>query len=365
VFPERKIPEVFWYEDGLPCSLAYRDGKAPLVFLVAGTGARYDSPRMVQLQKLLHQAGFHVVAITSPTHMDFVVNAASGLPGDSLDDARDLYRVMERAYEKVRKRVEVSSVALAGYSLGAFNAAFVARLDESERRLGFRKVLLVNPPVDLYSAVSALDRLLVDNIPGGPDGFDAWLRSALARLIALRGELARTELTGDVLYQAYKRLTPDEPTLAAVIGLVFRMTAAHMLFTADVMNGGGYIVPRNAGLDSSTSLARFATVAYRTRFSDYFEECLLPDRQRREPGLTREALLDRLSLRGLEPYLRAADKIGLVHNEDDLILAPGEIEYLQGVFGARARVFPTGGHMGNTFHPDVVRAMLDLLGTGK
>jgi hypothetical protein len=68
-----------------------------------------------------------------------------------------------------------------------------------------------------------------------------------------------------------------------------------------------------------------------------------------------------MSLRSLEPYLRSAGKVGLVHNEDDIILAPGEIEYLQALFGARAQVFPTGGHMGNTFHPEVVRAMLDLL----
>jgi pimeloyl-ACP methyl ester carboxylesterase len=339
VFPERKIPEVFWYEEGLVCSLAYQERRAPLVFLVPGAGSRYDSPIMVKFQKLLHQAGFHVVALSSPIHMDFVVNASS-----------------------VRARIEVSSIALVGYSLGAFNAAFVSRLDDEQRRLNFRKVLLVNPPVDLYGSVSALDRLLVENIPGGQDGFDAWLRVALARLVALRSELGHTALSGDFLYEAYKRVEPKEQDLAAVIGLVFRMSAADMIFTADVMNGGGYIVPKNAQLTNSTSLTRFAMVAYRTRFTDYFDEWFFPDRQRREPGLTREALLARLSLRSLEPYLKTADKIGLIHNEDDVILAPGEIEYLQAVFGARARIFPTGGHMGNAFHPEVVRAMLDLLG---
>jgi hypothetical protein len=225
-------------------------------------------------------------------------------------------------------------------------------------------VLLLNPPLDLYASASALDRLLMENIPGGADGLDAWLRTVIGRLLAISGELGRADFSGDVVYEAYKRLSPDEETLAALIGLVFRMTAAHMIFTADVMNGGGYIVPKNARLTSTTSLTRYAMVAYRTRFSDYFEEYFLPERQRREPGLTREALLDRLSLRTLEPYIKTADKIGLVHNEDDVILGPGEIEYLQAVFGARARVFPTGGHMGNAFHPEVVRAVLEVLGAG-
>ena len=361
VFPERKIPEVFWYENGLICSLAYQDRKAPLIFLVAGAGSGYNSPRMVKLQKLFHQAGFHVISITSPTHMNFVVNASAGLPGDSMGDAQDLYRVMGLAHEKVRARVEVSSFALAGYSLGAFNAAFVSKLDDEQRRFNFRKVLLINPPVDLYNSVSALDRLLVENIPGGMDHFEVWFRSILVRLIAVARDLGQAQLSGEFLYEAYKRNPPNEETLAALIGLVFRMGAAHMIFTADVMNGGGYIVPKHARLTGFTSLTRFALVSYRTRFEDYFDEYFFPDRQQREPTLTRQALLDRLSLRSLDPYLRAAEKIGLIHNEDDIILAPGEIEYLQGVFGARARVFPTGGHMGNTFHPDVVRAMLDLL----
>jgi hypothetical protein len=210
VFPDREIPDVFWYEDGLVCSLAYQDRSAPLVFLVAGTGSRYNSPKMLKLQKVLHQAGFHVIALSSPIHMDFIVNAATGLPGDSQRDAEDLYRVMELAYETVRGTIDVSSFALAGYSLGAFNAAFVARLDEEKRRFDFRRVLLVNPPVDLYGAVDALDRLLVQNVPGGMEALEPWVRSVLATVGAAARELGYSEMSGEVLYQAYKRLPQKE-----------------------------------------------------------------------------------------------------------------------------------------------------------
>ncbi|RNC68266.1 MAG: alpha/beta hydrolase [Desulfuromonadales bacterium] len=361
VFPKREIPDVFWYEDGLTCSLAYQDHKAPLIFVVAGTGSRYNTPRMVKLQKALHQGGFHVITITSPTHMDFVVNASEGLPGDSLDDAKDLYRVMEMAYEKVREKIEVSSFALTGYSLGAFNAAHIAKLDDEKKRFNFSKVLLINPPVSLYDSVTALDQLLVENIPGGLGKFDLWFKSVLAKLASVTKEMGHTELSGDFIYNAYKRLPPQEENLAALIGLAFRMSSANMIFTADVMNGGGYIVPKNARLNNSTSLTRYAMVSYRTRFVDYFNEYFLPYSQKRDPYLTRQGLMDRLSLKSIEPYLKSTGKIGLIHNEDDIILMPGEIEYLQGVFGNRARVFPTGGHMGNMFHPDIVRSMINFL----
>jgi pimeloyl-ACP methyl ester carboxylesterase len=364
VFPERQIPEVFWYEDGLVCSLAYQDHPAPLVFVIGGTATRYNSPTTVKLQKLLYQAGFHVIAITSPSHMDFVVNAAADLPGDSLGDARDLYRVMRLAYEQVRKKIDVSSFALTGYSLGAFNAAFLAQLDAEEKQFNFTRVLLINPPVNLYTSVSVLDQLLVDNIPGGMDKLDDWFRSVLGHVLAVSRQMGRTEMSGDFLYNVYASLPSGQQNYQALIGLAFRLSAAHMIFTADVMNGGGYIIPTQARLTNSTSLTRYAMVAYQTRFVDYFNDVLLPHLQKEEPGLTRQALLERLSLRRLESYLRGAGTVGLVHNADDIILAPGEIHYLEGVFGARARVFPTGGHLGNVFHPEVARAIVGFL-TGK
>ncbi|MDD2320116.1 MAG: alpha/beta fold hydrolase [Geobacteraceae bacterium] len=362
--PSREIPGVFWYEDGLVCTLTYQDHQAPLVFLIAGTGSSHNSPRMVKLQKVLYQGGFHVISITSPSHMDFVVNASAGLPGDSYDDARDLYRVMELAYEKVRGTIDVSDFLLSGYSLGAFNAAFVAKLDEQQKRFNFRRVLLLNPPVSLYDSVSTLDLLLVENIPGGMEKFDQWFRDALVKLASVTEEMGHTELSGDFLYKAYKRLSPSEENLAALIGLSFRMSSANMIFSADVMNGGGYIVPKNLRLTASSPLTRYAVVSYRTRFEDYFNEYLFPYCQKREPHLTRQDLLDRLDLHAIESYLSNSGKIGLIHNEDDIILLPGQIDYLQGLFGDRARIFPTGGHMGNMLHPEVVSFMIGFL-TGK
>ena len=364
IFPHRKVPPVFWYEHGLVCSLAYQEHRAPLVFVVAGAGARFDSPNVVKLQKVLYQAGFHVLALSSPSHMDFVVNASADLPGDPLGDARDIYRVMRLAYAVVRQHIDVSSFALTGYSLGAFNAAFIAKLDADEHQFNFFRVLLINPPVNLYEAVSVIDQLLVGNIPGGVEHFDAWLRGMLEQLVGATSQMGRAELSGDVIYNVYKRLPHDERNLKAVIGLSYRLSAANMIFTADVMNGGGYIIPTDARLTATTSLTRYAMVALRTRFVDYFEDVLLPHLQRTDPALTRDRLLDRMSLRSLEPYLEGASTVGLIHNADDITLAPGEIGYLERVFGRRAHVFPTGGHVGNLFHPMVVQTITEFL-TGK
>ena len=117
--PERIIPEVFWYSDGLTCSLIAQNHRAPLVFVIAGTGARYNSPKMQILQKQLYQAGFHVLSISSPTSVDFIIHASSSsVPGHLAADANDLYQVMQLAWQRTKNRLEVSDFLLTGYSLG-------------------------------------------------------------------------------------------------------------------------------------------------------------------------------------------------------------------------------------------------------
>ena len=71
-------------------------------------------------------------------------------------------------------------------------------------------------------------------------------------------------------------------------------------------------------------------------------------------------MIKMLSLKSIEPYLKSANKIGLMGNEDDIILAPGEIGYLEQVFGNRAKIFPTGGHCGNMNHQDAVDFMVNF-----
>ena len=142
------------------------------------------------------------------------------------------------------------------------------------------------------------------------------------------------------------------------------MSSANMVFTVDVMNGGGYILPKGTKLTATSSLSEYAMTSYHTSFVDYFDELFLPYYQAKEPGLTKATLIRRASLYDIEQYLRDNKKIGLMHNEDDVIMVAGEVDYLKNIFRDRAKIFPAGGHCGNMVHPDVTRFMTNFL-TGK
>lgn len=76
--PERafELPDNFWAVKKLTYRIATQDKAAPLIFLIAGTGARYDSSLNEYLKKLYYKAGYHVVQLSSPTSFDFI-SAAS------------------------------------------------------------------------------------------------------------------------------------------------------------------------------------------------------------------------------------------------------------------------------------------------
>ncbi len=367
VYPDRPIPEVLWFHPSYRASLARQPGRAPLVFVIAGTGAGHDTSYMRTLEQIFYAAGFHVLSLSSPSHPNFIVTAAeTSVPGYIEQDVEDLYRIMRIAYERVRPDIEIESVNLAGYSLGGWQAAFVAQRDAEDGVFGFRRTLLINPPVDLYRSMNRLEALLEDNIPGGIDGVPAFMRRVFDAVSRLFEGGARLSFDEDFLYQAYRALEPTDQDLAALIGISFRLASANMAFSSDAIVRTGYLVQPDAVLTSQTPLTRYFRASLRQSFEDYLREMLIPFERRRDPDLTQEAIIAASTLKRIEPFLANAPNVGLVTAADDIILDPGDISYLREVFGDRAAIFPHGGHCGNFQHPHVVAAIGGfLIGEGE
>lgn len=360
VFPDRALPDVLWYGENMRYSLVSQEKPAPLIFVIAGTGAGYNSEKMQVLQQAFFQAGFHVLSLSSPTHPDFIVSASrTGIPGHLLEDSQDLYRVMRLAWLEIQHEIKVTEFYLTGYSLGAAHAAFVSQLDGEQEDFHFTKVLLINPPVSLYTSTSILDDMLANNIPGVADNFSEFFDRAFQAFseVYRRGDFVN--FSGDFLYTAYHNRQPDDEVLAALIGTSFRLSSANMIFTSDVFTNSGYIKPKNLVLSTSDSLTDYYKVSARVTFLDYFREMFYPFFKIRYPGLTEQMLIENLSIASLEDYLKHSAKIGLLHNADDIILGDGELDYLLSVFGPRAKIYPRGGHCGNLAHHTTLAYIVD------
>jgi len=367
MFEGRNVPGVLWNMDRLYYSYQRQKGPAPLIFLIAGTGASFKSSKMMVMQKAFYQAGFHVISLSSPTHPNFVVaGSASSVPGDLQEDSADLYRVMQAIWKKLKGKMEVTEFYLSGYSLGAAQSAFVARIDEQEKVFNFSKVLLINPPVSLYNSVVILDDLLRDNIPGGPDHFGEFYQRMINAFGQAYAHGDKVEFNDQFLYETYEYHKPVTDTpLKALIGISFRISCENMAFASDVMTKSGYVVSKDLELGRFAHITPYAKVLSRLTFLDYFDGIFMPHFRAVNPGLTETEMIQQLSLRSIEDYLRHSEKFGLITNEDDIILLPGEIDYLRALFGSRATIYPHGGHCGNMAYPDNVAAMVGFFQNNK
>ena len=362
LIPNLNKPDIFFYDDGLRYTLAYQKKKAPLIFLIAGTGSSYRAPKLVAMMKALYEAGYHVITLSSPTHPNFIINASrSHIPGDLTDDAADLYRVMEAAWKQVKGDIEVSGFFLSGYSLGATQAAFVAKLDDERKVFNFTRVLLINPAVSLYDSVTRIEELLT-HIPGGPKKIGVFFNRMLNKFVEFYREGDFVEVNDEFLYEVYKADLVNQAEAGGLIGLTFRINSAGMIFASDVMTNGGYIVPKNLVLANTDPVDDYFRVGVNLSFLEYFDEYFYPYFRGKRPGLTKETLIQAQSLKSIERYLMSNPKFGVMTNENDFILSSVDREYLRQLFGKQTKIYPRGGHLGNLEYRDNMAYMTDFVG---
>jgi hypothetical protein len=362
IFPDRTLPGVIAYNrEMLYTAALQKSSAAPVMFLIAGTGAPHNAAKNLLMARAFYQQGYHVVALSSPTYPNFIASASStGVPGHARRDAEDLYRAMQMAWEDVRGRSTATGFNLAGYSLGGFNAAFVAELDSRRRVFDFERVLLLNPPVSLYSSISLLDRM-IENIPGGEDNFPAFFDKVLEVFTDVYSRYEDEVTFGsEFLTRVFNAYQPRDEELAALIGLTFRLSSGSMIFTSDVITDFGFIKPKGYEIGRYENIERFRQVAYRVGFTDYFHDFFFPFYAPEHPGLDRDGFIAAMSLNSISQYLAGAAHVEVVHNEDDIILAPGEIDFFREVFGSRAMIYPAGGHLGNMAYRENVEYMVEV-----
>ncbi len=366
IFPDRDIPDGYWYEHGLRYGQLLQSDPAPLIYVISGTGGDHKGAKMHALARMFYSAGFHVVLLPSPTHQNFIINASSDFLGERpRESAKDLYRVMQKIDKEVSKEAEITSRMLTGYSLGAMDAAFTAKLDDQEHAMNFERVLLINPPYDLNSSTRLIDRMLYVDLPNGIDDANRFIERLMARLGAENQSGEALDFENErLLLDAYEQDKLSADNFATTIGLSFRLSSANMVFASDVMSRRGYIFPKDAEFTSQTHLDTVMGIALRTSFVDYadafYNEQLLTVRQ----GSTKEQLAHEDTLGYLDEYIRNNPKFGLITNQDDVILAPGDIEKLASLFGEQAHIFSNGGHLGNMTHPAVAYAIVHFMKEG-
>ena len=362
---KKDIPDVFWYASKFKFSFSkQKNKKAPLIFVLAGTGSDYNTTRVKFMQRIFHDAGYHTIAISSQMSQQFMISASSNsVPGLLLEDNKDIYKAMRLAYNKIKDQVEVTDFYIMGYSLGGSNAAVLSYIDEKEKVFNFKRVFMVNPPVDLYNSAVKLDKYL-DNYTGGKTkGIEKLLNTTLAKVKGgLTSEYAN--IGADTIYNIVKGDILSDAEKEAYIGLAFRLASTDLNFISDFMTRS-YVYTKNPEkVNKYTNMKEYLKAVNFATFEDYVNKIGFPYYKKHNKDYSIEDLKREASLKVIEDYLRTSPKIAAVTNADELILNEKDFAFLKDVFKDRLVIYPKGGHCGNMFYKENVDVMLKFLNEG-
>jgi ABC-type transporter lipoprotein component MlaA len=353
-------------------SLWLQPEPAPLVFLLPGIGAHRRGTTTVAMAELAFAQGFSVAALSSAFHPEVQLTALrSPYPGYTPHDAEDLAAALEAIHAQLAEchPGRVTGASLLGLSLGALEALHIAAGSAAGAdapaaagsdgcgspgsagprpgALRFERIVAVSPPVDVASAARRFDEY-----------FDAPLRWPEAERDARVLELGKKAVVLATRGLGDARLPFDRIESQFLIGLNSRDVVHNALVAIRRRTGRGLAFQPADDPERGPLLEE----VNRSSFSAYVEQVVLPPLRAGAPEPTTiDTLLARAGLREIGPALARDPRVRVVANADDFLLAPEQLRWLRETLGERVTLFPSGGHLGNLWAPDVQAAIAAAL----
>jgi len=359
------VPPILWFDAKLRVWLSAQDKPAPLAVVISGTGSDGNTKTISTLRAALYGAGYHVLTMPSPTFPGFIVAASStGVAGDLEQDGHDLYAAMQEIIAHLPRKVRITDIDLVGYSLGGAHAAIVKSIDATEHKLKIHRVVMINPPVSLFSSVGRLDRLFAASIGPGDQAVELLYRRLYAQIANLYRASDRLELDENFLLSAGAATLKTDAEFSAAIALTFRLQLVDMFFIGDLYAKTGVVTDPAHPPKVSDSLEGIQRDLRAKPFADYFTRVFAPYYLKRRPDATSASLIASNRLDIITDALHGDGDYYAQSTSNDLILNKRELSWLQETLGPRIIVYDHGGHLGEVGDRAQVADMLDMLSGG-
>ena len=348
----------------LPYSYRLQPGPAPIVYLLPGLGSHRLDGSSLALAEMAWDRGFSVAIVSSAMSWEFIAHGANApLPGYTPADVEDVHFALDAMQRDLEARHpgRLEQRVLMGYSLGAYHALFIAAAERAGSPLvGFDRYVTLDAPVQLLTGMRKADSFYEAQRAFPPAEREARVRDILWRTIEMvQGERGRA---GD-----FSRMSPaTEPSgqlrprgplpfsdLEAkyLVGLDFRLALVDVLSSIEDRNDFGVLKTERGFLRRESSYVEMASYS----FEGYVYAFVLPyfhEQLDRVSGM--DDLIAQSDLRSVEDALRDNPKIRHFANRNDFLTTSEDVAWLTATLGAeQVRLFPTGGHLGNLYKPEV------------
>ena len=352
----------------LPYSYRMQPGRAPMVFLVPGLSAHRLGNSSLALAEMAYSRGFSVAIVSSTLNFEFIERGSSvPVPGHAPVDAHDVHVALDGISRDLGERYpnRIGEHIYLGYSLGAFHGFFIAAEEKQNPATGlvrFDRYVLLDPPVRLVYGMERLDSFNDVLLSVPPAERDAEIRRILLQAVVAGAKLQTTPNRGaytrvDAVDLRHSTLTPEvempftNTEAKYLIGLAFRRALQSVLWTSQEREDQGVLLTERRPLQRLPAYEEIGDYS----FTMYMYGFVLPYyRDRLGTVASAEDLLAQNDLRAIAEPLRGNPKLRVFANKNDFLTSDEDVEWLTVVVGPeRTRFFPTGGHVGNLYKPEV------------
>ncbi len=336
----------------LVCKLWMRPVKAPLLFILPGFGAHYQASGPNSMAQLFFNAGYSVALFSSAVNWEFYQAASrSKAPGLPATDAMDVRKAITVAIAAIKSSYpgKVSSLYLAGYSLGALHVLFVVSQEKKvKNKIGIAGYLAVHPPVNTFKAMKKLDELM--------SPWRTWPKNksllhlqkgAAAYLALLKHGLPKN---GEI------QLSAKEAEIT--IAMAYRIALRDLMLAIKASGNDMGLIKTPYGFTKNKLYKELNAIS----FEEYTDKFAKKAAELRLKTKLSVATLGKISNLGfLEKELASARNVSVITAQDDFLLSKADLQWLANTFKDRCVVFDHGGHMGELYTPEARKAMIDAL----
>lgn len=362
ILPDRNDIYLLQGKGKLRVRFYQQDGPAPLIFIIPGLGSSAYAGSARYIAEFLVEQGFHALILPSPFNWNFTLAASiSGFPGFTPADSKDLYSAMGIVLNDIiaRYHPKIGKIGLLGFSNGALNAAFLSKLDSEQKKIGFKTTLLINPPVDLLEGIRKVDQMA----RLGKEWTDEQRKYIEAYAFGVVTDALKKDIDEpDYFADWNRRLRLTEKQMKYLIGGELQSAVGDTLYLMSLIQP---LPPLETPISWGNRSGRLRK-ARSYGLMDYLEIFLIPRLiQLSDKQMNLERLNVQTSLKGVARFLKNNKTVFLLHNRDDFLVSSEDLDYLEALFGERAKIYPDGGHLGNLWYPqnqkDIVNVFRPLL----
>ena len=341
-----------------------KDKKAPLVIIYPSIGEGAGTHHSIVFAKMFYDAGYSVIMQGSHFHWEFVKSMPDGyFPGLPIVDSEHVQDVTHKIINFLSKKYECEfgEKTILGTSFGAMAALFIGDRETSNALIGVNKYIAISPPIDLWYAISQLDK--------NGDEFDKSsneVKQKTAVTAAKILQLYEMKSTGDLNIETLP-FSDEEGKL--ITTFILRQKLSDLIFTLEK-------APKNQKTDIYETINN---MSYRDYAEKYLglnadnkaiisektlsetEKHILPDfddKPIKNTDMDVNSDKDQTSLFSISKYLSNSNNYVIYHSLDDYFINQNQLKKLKNIAGEKLTCINCGAHLGYLYRQEFLSSLM-------